>query len=68
MTTGRRYGGTEAAEAEIVQAAVGETEVLPRALERAAALAGKDPATLKAIKQELYRDTLAALRSFPGSG
>ncbi len=66
MTTGRRYGGQEAALAGIVEEAVGEAEVLPRAIERASALAGKDPATLKTIKQRLYADALAALRSSQG--
>jgi enoyl-CoA hydratase/carnithine racemase len=66
MTTGRRYGGEDAARAGIVEEAVGEEQVLPRALERAAALAGKDPATLKTIKQRIYGDTLAALRASQG--
>jgi enoyl-CoA hydratase/carnithine racemase len=66
MTTGRRYGGTEAALATIVEEATAAEEVLPRALERAAALAGKDPATLKAIKQRLYHGTLSALRGPQG--
>lgn len=63
MTTGRRYGGTEAAAAGIVDEAVGEEEVLARALERAGALSDKDPATLRAIKQRLYERPLAALRA-----
>jgi Delta3-Delta2-enoyl-CoA isomerase len=62
MTTGRRYGGIDAERAGIVDAAVAEQEVLPRALERAGALAGKDPATLRTIKQRLYSETLTALR------
>jgi enoyl-CoA hydratase/carnithine racemase len=66
MTTGRRYGGEDAALAGIVEQAVGEDEVLPRALERAAALAGKDPATLKTIKQRIYGDVLTALRASQG--
>ncbi|HST55953.1 MAG TPA: enoyl-CoA hydratase/isomerase family protein [Solirubrobacteraceae bacterium] len=66
MTTGRRYGGEDAARAGIVEEAVAEADVLPRAIERAAALAGKDPATFKAIKQRLYADTLDALRSSQG--
>jgi enoyl-CoA hydratase/carnithine racemase len=66
MTTGRRYGGEDAALAGIVEEAVGEEEVLPRAIERAAALAGKDPATLQTIKQRLYQDALAALHSSQG--
>ena len=40
--------------------------MLSRALERAAALAGKDPATLQTIKQRIYGDTLAALRASQG--
>jgi enoyl-CoA hydratase/carnithine racemase len=46
MTTGRRYGGLDAAAAGIVDEAVEAEQVLPRAIERAAALADKDPATL----------------------
>ncbi len=66
MTTGRRYGGRDAASAGIVEEALSEAELLPRALERAAALAGKDPSTFRAIKQRLYQDALAALRSSQG--
>jgi enoyl-CoA hydratase/carnithine racemase len=62
MTTGRRYGGIDAASAGIVDEAVPEAEVLPRAIERAAALAGKNPDTLRAIKQQLYHGALEALR------
>jgi enoyl-CoA hydratase/carnithine racemase len=63
MTTGRRYGGEEAAAAGIVDAAVAEADVLPRALARAAALADKSRATLQTIKQRLYHDALTALRA-----
>ncbi len=63
MTTGRRYGGGDATGAGIVQAAVPESEVLPRAIELAAANAGKNPDTLGAIKQRLYEHALAALRA-----
>jgi enoyl-CoA hydratase/carnithine racemase len=62
MTTGRRYGGAGAAAAGLVDAAVPEAEVLPAAIERARALADKDPATLAAIKEGLYGGALAALR------
>jgi enoyl-CoA hydratase/carnithine racemase len=65
MTTGRRYGGTAAAEAWIVDEAVDEAEVMPRALARAEGLAGKDPGTLKAMKRTLYREILEALRAAP---
>jgi enoyl-CoA hydratase/carnithine racemase len=62
MTTGRRYGGVEAAAAGIVHEAVAEEEVRAVACARAAALAGKQQASLGAIKRRLYESTLAALR------
>ncbi len=62
MTTGRRYGGKEAARAGIVEEALDAEHLLDRALEIAAALAPKDPATLGTIKQRLYASTLSALR------
>lgn len=63
MTTGRRYGGAEAAAAGIVDDAVEESQVLARAIERAAAQAAKGPDVLKTIKQRLYAEALAALRA-----
>jgi len=63
MTTGRRYGGSDAANAGLVEEAVEASEVLSRALARAAALTGKNPDTLRAIKRQLYKDPLAALRA-----
>lgn len=73
MTTGRRYGAHEAVEAEIVQAAVPEDQVLSAAVERANALAEKDGTTLGIIKQRLYAPALATLRDaeankLPGLG
>jgi enoyl-CoA hydratase/carnithine racemase len=62
MTTGRRYGGTDAAAAGLVDKAVPEAEVLTEALDRARSLTGKNPQTLKAIKAQMYTTTLAALR------
>jgi enoyl-CoA hydratase/carnithine racemase len=62
MTTGRRFGGTDALDAGIVNAAVGEQEVLAHALALAAPLAGKDPTTLATIKQGMYAGAVAALR------
>jgi enoyl-CoA hydratase/carnithine racemase len=62
MTTGRRYGGLDAQAAGIINHAVEEERVLPQAIELAAALASKDPATLGAIKRRLYQAPLAALR------
>jgi enoyl-CoA hydratase/carnithine racemase len=62
MTTGRRYGGTGAAAAGIVDAAVAEAEVLSTAVERARPLAAKNPQTLGAIKAQMFADILRALR------
>ena len=62
VVLGRRYGGVEAADAGIVDEAVGEEEVLSRACERVAALSGKPPETMRMIKHRLYAATLAALR------
>jgi enoyl-CoA hydratase/carnithine racemase len=62
MTTGRRYGGEDAAAAGLVDHAVAEGEVLARAVEIAGALAPKDPATLGAIKEGMYPEALALLR------
>lgn len=63
MTTGRRYGGAEAAAAGIVDAAVEEEQVRAAALERAAVQASKGPDVLKKIKQRLYSEALSALRA-----
>ena len=63
MTTGRRYGGTEAAACGLVDEAVDEEHVLHAALERARPLAAKDPATLGAIKASMYASVLTALRA-----
>lgn len=73
MTTGRRYGGSDAVAAGIVQSAVEESEVVAQAVKRANELAEKDPATLGVIKQRLYAPTLAKLRDreankLPGMG
>jgi enoyl-CoA hydratase/carnithine racemase len=54
MTTGRRYGGTDAAAAGIVDGAVAEEEVLSIAIEKARALASKDGLTLGTIKRNMY--------------
>ena len=63
MTTGRSYGGTDAAACGLVDEAVDEEHVLHAALERARPLAAKDPATLGAIKARMYAVALSALRS-----
>jgi enoyl-CoA hydratase/carnithine racemase len=62
MTTGRRYGGTDALAAAIVDATAGEGDVLKVAVERAAALAPKAAPVLGAIKTQMYAPLLALLR------
>lgn len=58
---GLRIGGADAAARGIVDDAVAADNVLPRALERARALAGKDRATLGLIKERFYGHVAAAL-------
>jgi enoyl-CoA hydratase/carnithine racemase len=52
--TGAKLGGREALDAGVVDAALPEAELLPRALERADELARKDARTLARTKQRLY--------------
>lgn len=63
MAFGRRYGGDEAVARGIATAACAEDEVLPAAIAAAQALAGKDRATLQAIKRTMYAPALALLES-----
>ena len=63
MTTGRRYGGSDAAVAAIVQAALGEAELRPAAEAWARANAGKDGAVLGAIKRTVSTAAVQALSS-----
>lgn len=64
MTTGRRYGGPDALVAGLVDSlAADPAAVIAAAVERAAALASKDGATLGAIKKTMYAPALAALAS-----
>lgn len=61
LLTGRRYGGSDALAAGIVQLAVGEDEVLAEAVKIAAGLAGKDRTTLAEHKRLLYGDAIDTL-------
>lgn len=54
MITGRRYAGADAVTADLVDLAVAEADVLPRAVELAAPLAPLDTATMAANKKMLY--------------
>jgi enoyl-CoA hydratase/carnithine racemase len=66
MVGARRFGGEEAMAAGIVGAAVPEDQVLPAAISLAASHAGKDGATLGAIKSRMYEDALATLADRDG--
>jgi enoyl-CoA hydratase/carnithine racemase len=61
MTTGARYTAEQALSAAIVDAVAPEADVLPKAVEMAAQLAGKDRGTLAAIKRNAYAPELAKL-------
>ena len=62
MTTGRRYGGTDALASGIVDAVAHEDDVLSAAIEIARPLTGKAGPTLATIKARMYPEALAALR------
>ncbi|HEV7761421.1 MAG TPA: enoyl-CoA hydratase-related protein, partial [Acidimicrobiales bacterium] len=61
LLTGRRYGADEARALGFVDETASEDQLVATALDRARALAGKDGATVGAIKASLYRSTLAVL-------
>jgi enoyl-CoA hydratase/carnithine racemase len=61
MTTGRRYGGAEAAEAGIVTTAAAQADVVTSAVERARPLAAKAGPTLGAIKSRMFAEVVARL-------
>lgn len=63
MTTGRRFGGSDALSFGLVDEIAAEGEVVKVASERVAALAGKDPGTLGAIKATMFAPAVAALRT-----
>jgi Delta3-Delta2-enoyl-CoA isomerase len=62
MTTARRYGGTDALAADIVDAVAHEDDVLPEAIELSRPLAGNAGPTLGTIKARMYADALDVLR------
>jgi enoyl-CoA hydratase/carnithine racemase len=63
MVFGARYGAAEAIAAGLVSEAAGESEVLPAALARASALAGKNRGAVRTIKERLYAEPVTALRT-----
>jgi len=68
MVTGDRYGGTDAATKGIVHEAVAEDAVLPRAIELARHVGGKDRTTLATVKQRMNGRTIELLSDSPGTG
>jgi enoyl-CoA hydratase/carnithine racemase len=62
VATGRRYGGGDAKSAGIVEEALPEAELLPRAIALAASLAGKAHPVMQRLKSDLYPHVLEALR------
>lgn len=61
MTTGQRYGGEDALAVGLVDATASESGLLEAARARVAGLAGKDPATLGAIKSTMYAEVVERL-------
>ena len=61
LATGRRYGGGDAKATGIVEEALPEAALLPRALELAGGLAAKAHPVMKRLKSDLYPHVLAAL-------
>ena len=60
ITTGRRYDAAAARAAGIAHDSAPESEVLDRAVERAAALAGKNRSVVAQHKRLMYADVLGA--------
>lgn len=54
MTTGRRFGGDDAASLGIVDSVAGEAAVTAAAVDILRPLDGKDPGTLGAVKQTMF--------------
>ncbi|AOW93854.1 enoyl-CoA hydratase [Rhodococcus sp. WMMA185] len=61
MTTGHRFGGTEAHTGGLVDATAPEGAVLDSAIDLVAPIGQKDPGTLGAIKSTMYASAVAAL-------
>jgi enoyl-CoA hydratase/carnithine racemase len=61
VVTARRWGGQEAVAAGIVDEGVAEEDMLPRAIELAAARAGANRGATTALRTSLYEDLIAIL-------
>lgn len=67
MVTGSRYGGEAAVAMGIMNEAVEEAQVVPRAIEMAAKLASKAGATMGVIKERMYAELLELLANSAGT-
>lgn len=63
IVTGTRYGADLALARKIVDVALPEDEVLPKAIEMAAAYASKADPVMSKLKRGMYRETAAAMRA-----
>ncbi|WP_410659829.1 enoyl-CoA hydratase/isomerase family protein [Amycolatopsis sp. lyj-112] len=63
MTTGRRFGGTDARDLGLVDAVAEKSSLLEYAADLVRPLAGKDRGTLSAIKTTMFTPAVTALRS-----
>jgi enoyl-CoA hydratase/carnithine racemase len=61
MTTGRRFGGDDAANLGLVDAVAAEGAVTPAAVDILRPLDGKEPGTLGAIKHTMFKHAVSAL-------
>jgi enoyl-CoA hydratase/carnithine racemase len=61
MTTGRRFGGADAAQYGLVDAAAAEDEVTSSALDLVLPVAGKDPGTVAVVKATMFGQVVTAL-------
>jgi enoyl-CoA hydratase/carnithine racemase len=61
MTTGRRFGGDDAANLGLVDAVAAEGAVTPAAVDILRPLDGKDASTLGAIKHTMFKHAVSAL-------
>lgn len=67
LVTGRRFGGAEASDKGIVNAAVPEDEVLARSVEIAAEHASKAGPTMAAIKRRMFLSAISLLENSQGT-
>ncbi|MGQ0467242.1 MAG: enoyl-CoA hydratase/isomerase family protein [Sporichthyaceae bacterium] len=67
MVFGHRFAAAEAVASGLVAEAVDLEGLLPRALELATAMSGKDRSTLAELKTKIYADAISALGAEPPS-